>query len=78
MIIKITQKIEKEIKNFNPDDFWDTHHHGDLNLDHRIVNNATITACRPVPNSNLRKILTFEIPSSTDWQAQETYSVVKH
>ena len=23
-----------------------------------------------MPNSNLRKILTFEIPSSTDWQAQ--------
>ncbi len=68
-LLKITQKIEKEINNFNPEVVY-THHHGDLNLDHRIVNNATITACRPVPNSNLRKILTFEIPSSTDWQAQ--------
>ena len=68
-LLSIIKKIEVEIKKFNPEIIY-THHHGDLNLDHRIVNNATITACRPTPNCNIKKIFTFEIPSSTDWQAQ--------
>ena len=68
-MLRITQRIEKEIENFSPEVIY-THHHGDLNLDHRIVNNATITACRPMPNSSIREIFTFEILSSTDWQAQ--------
>ncbi len=68
-MLRITQRIEKEIENFSPEVIY-THHHGDLNLDHRIVNNATITACRPMPNSSIREIFTFEILSSTDWKAQ--------
>ena len=68
-MLNITQKIEKEIEIFNPDIVF-THHHGDLNLDHKIVNNATITACRPSPKCSVKQIFTFEIPSSTDWQAQ--------
>ena len=68
-MLTITQKIETEIEKFNPNIIY-THHHGDLNLDHRIVNNATLTACRPFPKSNIEQIFTFEIPSSTDWQVQ--------
>jgi N-acetylglucosamine malate deacetylase 1 len=68
-MLNITQKIEKEIEIFNPDIVF-THHNGDLNLDHKIVNNATITACRPSPKCSVKQIFTFEIPSSTDWQAQ--------
>ena len=68
-MLSITQKIETEVKKFKPDTVY-THHHGDLNLDHRIVNNATITACRPTPECAIKQIFTFEIPSSTDWQAQ--------
>jgi LmbE family N-acetylglucosaminyl deacetylase len=68
-MLSVTQKIETEVKKFKPDTVY-THHHGDLNLDHRIVNNATITACRPTPECAIKQIFTFEIPSSTDWQAQ--------
>ena len=44
-----------------------THHRGDLNIDHRIVFEAVMTACRPVPNSSVRRILGYEVLSSTEW-----------
>lgn len=62
----IVKKIEEVIKKFKPDVVY-THHHSDLNIDHKIVNNATIVACRPFPKQTVKKILTFEIPSSSNW-----------
>ena len=44
-----------------------THHHGDLNLDHRLVYNAVITAFRPLKGCAVDTILSFETPSSTEW-----------
>ena len=46
-----------------------THHAGDLNIDHRITHNAVLTACRPLPNCFVKRILCFETPSSTEWQS---------
>ena len=45
-----------------------THFGGDLNIDHRIVNQAVLTACRPAPKQGVKKVLFFEVPSSTEWQ----------
>ena len=45
-----------------------THHAGDLNVDHRIVHQATVTACRPLPGSPVRALYAFETVSSTEWQ----------
>jgi LmbE family N-acetylglucosaminyl deacetylase len=45
-----------------------THFGGDLNVDHRVVNQAVITACRPTWNQCVKQILFFEVPSSTEWQ----------
>ena len=44
-----------------------THHHGDLNVDHRVTQQAVLTACRPLPGSSVREILAFEVMSSTEW-----------
>ncbi len=44
-----------------------THHAGDLNLDHRIVHQAVMTACRPLPESTVEAIYAFEVLSSTEW-----------
>lgn len=44
-----------------------THHFGDLNVDHRVVHAATMTACRPIPNGSVKEIFTFEVMSSTEW-----------
>lgn len=46
-----------------------THHRGDLNVDHRRVHEAVLTACRPLPGAAVRRILCGETPSSTEWQA---------
>ena len=37
----------KKILSFKPDTIF-THFDNDLNIDHQIVNKATITACRPI------------------------------
>ena len=65
--IKITKVIEKYIKKFKPDTIL-THHFNDLNLDHKIVSNSVITACRPIKKNNVNLILFFEVLSSTEWQ----------
>jgi LmbE family N-acetylglucosaminyl deacetylase len=45
-----------------------THHAGDLNLDHRRLHEAVVTACRPQRGHSVRTLLFFEVPSSTEWQ----------
>lgn len=65
-IIDIIQTIEKIKIQTNPSMVY-THHHGDLNVDHRIAFQATMTAFRPQPNEVCSEIRTFEIPSSSDY-----------
>jgi len=49
-----------------------THHNGDVNIDHRIIHNAAVTACRPLPGQVVKTLLFFEIPSSTEWQPPQS------
>ena len=64
-LLKIIKTIENIIKKIKPDRIY-TSHYGDLNVDHKIVFDATLTACRPVKFA-VKEILCFEILSSTDW-----------
>ena len=59
-IIKKTESIKKIIK---PDIIY-THHHSDLNKDHRIVTESVMVAFRP---DKKYKIIMFETPSSTEY-----------
>jgi LmbE family N-acetylglucosaminyl deacetylase len=43
------------------------HHPGDLNRDHRILNEAVAVAARPYGRHAVRTIRCFETPSSTEW-----------
>jgi LmbE family N-acetylglucosaminyl deacetylase len=45
-----------------------THHAGDVNIDHRIVHDAVIAACRPQPGHPVDELLFFEVPSATEWR----------
>ena len=54
------------IEHFEPEVVY-THNISDLNNDHRIVAEACLVACRPKPNSTVKELYFFEIPSSTDW-----------
>ena len=66
-LLDIVQFVELQIHDYAPQMIL-THHAGDLNIDHRLVHQATITACRPQPNHCVKTILFFEVPSSTEWQ----------
>ena len=70
-IVKAVEEVKEEVK---PDTIY-THHHGDLNIDHRITFEAVLTACRPLKNETVREIYSFEVPSSTEWNSPdaETY-----
>ena len=65
--LDIIKTIEKHIAKIRPRVIY-THHGADLNIDHRRVHEAVITACRPLPGHPTKEILFFEIPSSTEWQ----------
>ncbi len=47
-LLKIAQTIERHINSFKPQIIF-THHFNDLNIDHEIVNRASIIATRPIP-----------------------------
>ena len=65
--LKIVKNVETEMKKIKPRIVF-THHHNDLNIDHRLAYEATITASRPIFNSTITSIISFEAVSSTDWR----------
>lgn len=65
-LLDIVKIISGYIDKYKPDTVF-THHHGDLNIDHRIVCEAVLTACRPVNEYTVKRIYAFETPSSTEW-----------
>jgi LmbE family N-acetylglucosaminyl deacetylase len=66
-LLDIVRIIEALIAEYRPDTVF-THHAGDLNIDHRRMHEAAITACRPGRSHPVRTFLSFEVPSSTEWQ----------
>lgn len=70
-LLEITQKLELILEDIQPSVIY-THHHGDLNIDHRLTHAAVMTACRPVPDSSVREIFGFEVLSSTEWSSKQT------
>ncbi|OWY27300.1 PIG-L deacetylase family protein [Herbaspirillum robiniae] len=67
-LLDVVQPLEAVIGKVEPQIIY-THHYGDLNVDHRIVHQAVMTACRPMPGGSVREILTFEVMSSTEWSS---------
>jgi LmbE family N-acetylglucosaminyl deacetylase len=66
--LDIIKRIESFISQHKPSVIY-THHVGDVNIDHRLVHEAVVTACRPIPNRHIvSTILFFEVASSTEWQ----------
>ena len=63
-LLELCKFIENNIK-FEPDIIF-THHRNCNNIDHQLVYRATITAFRP-QEGNAIKILSYYIPSSTDY-----------
>ena len=65
--LKIVKEVEQEIEKTKCDTIF-THHYNDLNIDHRFAYEASITAARPLENSTVNSIISFEAISSSDWR----------
>lgn len=66
-LLDVIKVIEQHIDKIRPEIIY-THHAGDLNIDHRIVHQSVVTACRPQPDHPVKLLLFFEVSSSTEWQ----------
>jgi len=65
--LDIIKRIEDFIEHHRPQTIF-THHAGDVNIDHHVVHDAVIAACRPQPGHPVKELLFFEVPSSTEWR----------
>ncbi|EAI2991774.1 PIG-L family deacetylase [Campylobacter lari] len=63
-IIKTIENVKNEIK---PNIIF-THYENDLNIDHQLTYQATITATRSLVDESVKEIYSFEILSSTEWK----------
>lgn len=71
--LDVVKAIEAAIVRFRPEWIF-AHHPGDLNIDHRVSHDATMAAVMlpqrlttDLPSTLVRRVLLFEVPSSTDW-----------
>jgi LmbE family N-acetylglucosaminyl deacetylase len=64
--LDVTRFIESHIERVLPEIVY-THHRGDVNIDHVRANECTLAACRQIPGQSLRRLLFFEVPSSSEW-----------
>ena len=63
-LLEVIKSIEAVVERVRPQIVL-THFGGDLNIDHRIVNQAVLTACRPTVDQVVKQIMFFEVSSST-------------
>ncbi|WP_289117325.1 PIG-L deacetylase family protein [uncultured Idiomarina sp.] len=69
-LLTLTQAVESVIREIQPTIVY-THHHGDLNIDHRRTHEAVMTACRPQPEFCVTEIYAFEVVSATEWNTPQ-------
>ncbi len=67
-LLDVVKTIEDYVDKLKPEVVI-THHSSDLNIDHQIIHQAVMTACRPQPDHPVKRILSFEVPSSTEWNS---------
>lgn len=69
--LDIVKAVEEFVEKHKPSVVF-THHSSDVNIDHRRVHEAVITACRPTPGHCVKKLFFFEVASSTEWRPAAT------
>ena len=65
-LLDIVKEIEALIDRVQPHTVY-TQHGGDLNVDHVATFRATLTATRPMAESTVKSVYSYEVPSSTEW-----------
>jgi|ETN01SMinimDraft_4_1059930.scaffolds.fasta_scaffold03416_3 LmbE family N-acetylglucosaminyl deacetylase len=64
--VEINKKIEDIIKEVEPEQVF-THYYGDVNRDHQVAFNCTLTATRPLSAPSVKKVVCYEVMSSSEW-----------
>ena len=70
--LQIIKTIENEIEKFKPDQIF-TNHYGDLNIDHRIIFESCLTACRPIAKQS-PQLFAFGVISSMEWNFPSSFN----
>ena len=65
--LDLIKRIEQHVDRHKPQVVY-VHHAGDVNVDHRRLHEAVVTACRPTPGHPARRRLIFDVASSSEWQ----------
>ena len=65
--LDLIKRIEECVERHQPECVY-VHHAGDVNVDHRRLHETVVTACRPTPHHVVKRLLSFEVASSTEWQ----------
>ena len=65
-LIDVVKTIEDLVTRLEPEAVY-TQHGGDLNVDHVVVNRATLTATRPLSSCSVKQLYAYQVFSSTDW-----------
>jgi len=73
-LLEIIKYIESFKETFYPDIIY-SHTAQDLNVDHRVVTTAVLTAFRPQPEETYKEIRLFEVPSSTDFTTESLHGI---
>ena len=71
--LELTKSIEKIIHSFKPEVVY-THTPFDVNIDHIACYRAVLTATRPKKNTIVKKVISFEVPSSSEWNFTSTFT----
>lgn len=66
--VDVNRVIENAVDDISPEIVF-THHYGDVNLDHQMVYRSTLVATRPSVGACVKKLYTYEVLSSTEWQS---------
>jgi LmbE family N-acetylglucosaminyl deacetylase len=64
-LLDLIEPLEELVVKMMPSVVY-THHRGDSNQDHRAVCHASMVACRSTCQYKVPRVLTYEVPSSTD------------
>jgi LmbE family N-acetylglucosaminyl deacetylase len=67
-LLEVIKPIHELVKGLCPEVVY-THHRGDANQDHRTAFAATMVAVRPTDGCSVRRVLCYEVASSTEWGA---------
>jgi len=65
-LIDLVKEIEYHIKDFKPTHLL-SHAAHDANIDHCLTHKALLSAIRPINLNFLKKVMAFEVLSSTEW-----------